>query len=235
MGSLPAQDPDTGGVPRRYLLVSDTHYERGRDVDDDRERIAEVYDAYDCDEVLVGGDIGSFEDVEALLDGDFEATAVRGNNDSWNVSRYEHDGSLRYLADGGRVFYGDGAEWTAGPYTVAMQHKPHAFGIRARSGCGTTPDTDADILIHGHSHMPSYRVLGDGTLAIGAGSLAENYHVSAELPESSLQVVEVGETVTVKHIDAGSLDVVESATFHYADGFTKAAHDTEWDGHRFDL
>lgn len=233
MGSPPAQGPGDRVDSRRYLLISDTHYERGRIVADDADLLTDIYEEYGCDEVLVAGDVGSFDDVESLLDGDHEATAVRGNNDTWDVSDYEHDGALRYLADGGRVFYGDRAEWTVGPHTVAMQHKPHDFDIRARSGVEDTPDTEADIIIHGHTHMPAYRVLGEGTLAIGAGSLAQNYNVTSSVPDRSLQVVDIGGAVTVEHIDADTRDVVETATFRYDDGFWKAEHDVDWDGPRF--
>lgn len=227
-------DPAERGEARRYLLVSDTHYEHDRAPGDDASLLEEVYGAYDCDEVLVAGDVGSFDDVEALLDGAYEATAVRGNNDSWEVDAYEHGEDLRYLADGGRVFYGDEATWNAGPYTVAMQHRPHDFDIRATSSHDTTPATDADIVIHGHSHMPAFRVLGDGTLAIGAGSLFQNYHVADALPDRSVQVVEVGEDVTVQHIDADTREVVETAQFAYQDGFVKREHETDWHGHRFE-
>lgn len=234
MGSLPAQDPGHRGGPRRYLLVADPHYERERDPADDSERLGTLYEDYDCDEVLVAGDVGSFEDVEAMLEGEYEATAVRGNNDTWDVDAYEHDGTFRYLADGGRVFYADEAAWNAGPYTVQMQHRPHDFNIRATSGRDAEPDTDADIVIHGHSHMPAYRVLGDGTLAVGAGSLSQNYHVADGLPDRSVQVVEIDADVTVHHIDADTEEVVETVTFRYDDGFVKTAHDTDWDGHRFE-
>lgn len=240
MGSLPAQDPDTGGTPRRYLLVSDTHYhERDRD---DVDTLHGYLDAFDCDELLVAGDVGRFDDVEALLDADVEAKVARGNHDveedgeQWLDEHASEEGELLYR-DGDGTVYGDEIRWLDGPdlgYTVGMAHKPHAFGIRAMAKGGAAPDGSYDILLYGHSHMPHYRVLGDGTLAIGAGSAWQNYHTMDDLPDRSVQVVEIGEKVRVEHIDVDTDDVVEELAFAYTvDGFELVEHDADWGGVRF--
>lgn len=224
MGGSPDHTGADHGGPSRFLLVSDAHLHEQRDARDDvLDRIDRYADAYDCDELLVAGDTGGHEDIEAILDADVSCSRVaRGNHDPRD--RYVTDGGHRYEAEMG---------WEVDGYRVGMAHDPRDMGLRATAESYRSRQEPYDIVIYGHSHMP-YTRLVDDAVVVGAGSLYTNYNMTGEFPERSAHVIEIGEQVVVTHIDFDSGAVVEESIYAQTrDGFQTVAELETVEGDRF--
>lgn len=211
------------GEGSRFLLVSDPHLHWQDDADEVVDDIETYLSEYGCDELLVGGDTGALDEVDALLEGDQPfSRVVAGNHDNPNGTL--PDGDYRYE---------DELSWTADGYAIRMVHDPRDHGLRATKDQFTGSPPDADILIYGHSHMPYVRDVA-GRAVIGAGSLYTNYNMSEDVPQRSLHLIDIRhDTVTVSHLDYDTGAVVEQVVFRYDDGFVETCAEQAWTGDRF--
>jgi predicted phosphodiesterase len=210
----------------RYLVAADLHFDRHGDEYKETvlSQLEDYVDEYDCDTLLVAGDIGTVDDIERLLEADVPALkAVGGNNDepydSWYDPRTD------------RAF-DDEITWKERldeAYTIAMSHDPEDFGLTAtRDETQQRGELDPDIIIYGHSHMPRDRIIDEKTLALGAGSTYRNYNIEDDIPDRSIHILEISDQITVKHLDFDTGQPVESST--YRQNCDSLEEDTElWD------
>ncbi|MDY6777973.1 MAG: metallophosphoesterase family protein [Candidatus Nanohaloarchaea archaeon] len=219
-----------------YLAVSDPHLSSDTnlntsplDADEVLEDVERYGEEYDCDELLVGGDVGTADEIKAFLDLDFERVrAVEGNHDLY-------DGGEPALPDG--TDYGEALLWREKDLQWAMRHRPSDFGLQSTADRSSVPFLEPfDIVLYGHSHLPYERVLEDGTLAVGMGSLAQNKQVTAELPDRSFYVLDVFDdedyAVGLRHVDFDTGEVLERSLYvETGEGFEEVCSD-RLDGNR---
>lgn len=209
---------------KSFAIISDPHYERRGpyDVEDEIKRIEKYSDQYDCEELLVAGDIGTLADIECLIDSDFEKKRlVPGNHDRWNKITLEKNSLLPKDVD-----CEEKLNWTIDvgkdEYQISMSHRPHDFGTRVSylKGIDNRHHKD-DILIHGHSHMSHYRPLENSLLALGCGSTYRNFYTPPSFPDKSFQILDINSKVKVREIDLEEDDVVLEKIFQRENGCFK--------------
>lgn len=221
---LSGEARETGDGTRTYLIASDTHLQWNDDTEGIVDTIEEYSEEYDCDELVLAGDIGAWDDVEAFLESDMDGGYIAGgNHDHWteddedrDVDDYEIGRTLAWQDD-------------ETGFRFALSHYPADFGqspVKDRSSETLGP---YDIVIHGHSHMPRDRIVDD-SLVLGTGSLYRNYNTKDHLPDRSFHVLELDDGIALKHIDYDSGDIVEEKYFSVEDGIEQTSAVWTWDG-----
>lgn len=235
-----ARPADTAaGDGYRVLLVSDLHLENAYS-DSMRSRLRNrivpgwmdhYVDAYDCDELWVGGDVGDdIQDLAPVLTADVDhVRMVPGDEDDWYDPDIVEDGALHDEAvadalDGTAYDAGDVADHVCAPglqwevavdgrtYTVAMTHTYDTFGLSSpKEGpddYDRCPDRldGTDVAIYGHGHQPWSRAIC-GTLVVGCGSTYSNYDMVAAFPEESVHIIEFGDEVRTRHLDRDAVSM----------------------------
>ncbi|MDY6778501.1 MAG: metallophosphoesterase family protein [Candidatus Nanohaloarchaea archaeon] len=213
-----------GDGSRSFVLLSDPHF-FSNDIDpvDTIDEVESYRERLDCDGLVVAGDVGTADDLAYFEDTEFDwIRAAEGNHDDWKhgIDGIEEDVSLAWEEP-----------VDEGYYDIGLRHDPRDFGLSPVEDTAAGA-VDRDVIIYGHAHMPHDRVLDDGTLAIGAGSLAQNYSTKDELPDRSIHEVEIsGDEVFVRHYDFETEELVEEACYDRDDdGFRLASRVWTWKG-----
>lgn len=223
-----------GEESRSYLIGSDLHTDRpGTDADEMIATLEAHADEYDCDGILAPGDLGEEDTVDAFYETDVDTVRIAfGNHDDFDQP------DEKYMTDGGNVIIDDRIDWTLQVgdrvYQLAMSHKARDFGFSTTEMYET--GLANDIMVYGHGHCPLDRPL-DGSLAVSAGSLIQNYNVDTDqVPETSAYVVELYEDrVELTHIDFETGETVEMADYVWDDDeLVEDQRQWTWSGDRLD-
>lgn len=215
----------SGKETRSFLLLADTHYNQDNFYDrsfrDDLKTFEEYGDIFDCDEILVAGDIGDLGDIGDIIYSDFDyKRLVKGDNDEWDLEEVEDV----FLADRLDVDYGHEVRWEVEvadkEYELCMRHKPDVLGMDPDKRKPLREKYESvDVAIHGHRHVPNYRVLEDGKLGISLGSRFSNYiDHSKKGPNKTIQILELDSVCGVKHIDFENDEIIEEGIFDKNNG-----------------
>jgi predicted phosphodiesterase len=152
---LSGEARETGDGARTYLIASDTHLQWRDDTDELIDRIDEYGTEYDCDELVLAGDIGTWYDVETVLESGIDAGYIAGgDHDPWmngeereDIEDYDIGRTLAWQDDETGIRF-------------ALSHYPTDFGqtpVKDRSSETLGP---YDIVIHGpltHATGPDRR------------------------------------------------------------------------------
>lgn len=225
---------DEGDVSRSYLIGSDLHTDRSAaDTDEMFDRLNEYADEYDCDGILAPGDIGEQDTLDAFYDTIVDTVRiVRGDHDDWDM------GNDQLMTDGGDVIIDDRLDWSIEigerQYDLAMSHRSNAFGISTTEMYDN--HQDPDVVLYGHGHCPLDRTL-DGSLALSAGSLVQNYNVDTDVvPATSAHVLDLYEDrIELTHLDFETGEEVELAAYAWEDDeLVQTQRQWTWDGDRLE-
>lgn len=208
----------------------------------------------DADQAWFSGDAGTTEDREELeefLERFSDSATLPGNSDE-ELEYYEHDeiDDPEDLLENTRS---ETLDIDDGPtYNILRSHDPRHVGVPpgnmedrqryldpdddrlgdARCGWMTDEATgDYDIIVTAHKHGEGTFVMEDGSLAVQAGSTADNYITdSEELPDTSVQRLHFdGDEVHVEHIDFQDKTVVEERGYRWTgDRFEELYVDSPW-------
>lgn len=215
---------------KRYMLVSDTHFSRP-DVDVPKTvgKLLQYGEDYECDELVLGGDISKDpKEVTYLINGNvFDGFKIaKGNHDHWDPTDLYKE--IRSRAPEARnAFVAEKLEWEDGgifgEYLLSLSHKPQEFKIRS-STTESKFDYHEDIILYGHSHAPHDRVMGKGTLFVGIGSAFSNYNTPFKnnhiMADRSFQIMNIGEKIYIEHYDFDTEELVESSEYIFTnEGF----------------
>ncbi|MFP4116098.1 MAG: metallophosphoesterase family protein [Candidatus Aenigmatarchaeota archaeon] len=216
--------------PERMLLLADTHYKEDKFFEDkplksDLNKLEEIGDIFEIDEIVWAGDCTySPGDIIDFKNSDFsKKRVVMGNHDreddAWSFEEVFGE-TLPELDDIDYEKYE--TVWSIGKdrkYDVCMRHESQGMGL-SPTGRGSPYQkyNEFDILIHGHRHIPYYRVLDNRKMGVGLGSLFSNYTEDRTIPRRSIQIMEVDGVIDVKHIDFDEMSVVEEIVFGEENG-----------------
>lgn len=245
------------------LLVSDTHFKKKEKINykdsegwhrqKELEIIEFLGEKYDCNELILAGDIGPIECIDELYKLQFNVKRiVGGDEDEWNnksvynSSYYQRQG---LQMNNEVVWRRETEEHT---YRFLMLHDPSECGIRPtrddmigrifkghmQREVGTTNENYIDIFVYGHSHFPYFRPLHNKKknefLGVGCGSTLSNYNVKDDIPTRSVELMKVNSSIEVDQIDFESLDIVEEKVFEKGEKGYSCTFDREkWEGFRF--
>lgn len=206
---------------------------------------AELAEEYDLDDIVVGGDVESYDALSGFLEGVDNVDKVwiiEGDEDRKKKTvgdepvagwRYQSESEEPFDVDVDYSFEGRSLEMQPFEYDIWMQHEYKdiknsddlLFNIdRLKDDQHYHPQDlppefeDPVIAVHGHNHQPLPMTVNNAGVS-GIGSWRNNHETTALMPDSSYNILSFGEKeVDNLHFDRETGELFEHHKFELEDG-----------------